>query len=75
MELPYNSKIAGLTHFVRGGDIVDVGDDDSGGGIGGDDIYIERMEPVLVLFFDLYSDDKISISGSRLSFCPAYTFY
>ena len=33
------------------------------------------MEPVLVLFFDLYSDDKIFISGSRLSFCPAYTFY
>jgi len=50
-------------------------DADGGGGVGGNDIYRERTEPVLVSFSDSYSDDKISVSGSRPSSCPVYTFY
>jgi len=74
LELPYNGRIAGLTHFVRGG-IVDVGDDDNSGGVGGDNMYRGRTEPALVSLSDLYSDDKISVSNSRPSSCPPYTFY
>jgi len=37
LELLYNGRIVGLTHFIRGS-IVDVSDDDKGGGVGGDDI-------------------------------------
>jgi len=37
LELLYNGRVVRLTHFVRRG-MVDVGDNDSGGGIGGDDI-------------------------------------
>jgi len=37
-------------------------------------VYRGRVEPILVLLLDLYSkDDKISISDSRPSSCPAYT--
>jgi len=32
-------------------------------------------EAVLLSLSLLYSDDKISICDSRLSSCPAYTFY
>ena len=52
-------------------------DDDSGGGGGGGDgsvvVYKESTEPMLVSPSDSYSDDKISVSDSRYSSCPAYT--
>ena len=52
---------------------IEKGDNDSSGG-GGNDVYRGRAEPMLVLLSDSYSkDDKISISDSRPSFCPAYT--
>ena len=34
------------------------GDNDSGGGDGGDNVYNGRAEPVLVLLSDLYSEDN-----------------
>ena len=52
-----------------------IGDADGGGGVGGDDVYSERTEPILVSLSDLYSEEKISVCGSRLSFCPAFMFY
>ena len=55
--------------------MVDVGDDDSGGSVEGDDMYKKRTEPVLVLLSDSYPDNEISISDSRPSSCPVYTFY
>jgi len=55
--------------------MVDVGDDDNSGGVGGDNMYRGRTEPALVSLSDLYSDDKISVSNSRPSSCPPYTFY
>jgi len=52
------------------------GDDDGGGGKGGDDVYKERAEPVLVSLSDSYSDDDaISVGDSRYSSYPAYTIY
>ena len=72
--MSYNGRIVGLTYFIRGG-IVDVGNDNNGGGVGCDDIYRGRMEPILVLLSDLYPDNKISVSDSRPSSCPAYTFH
>ena len=48
------------------------GDDDSGGGKC-DVVYKGSAEPMLVSPSDLYSDDKISVSDSRYSSCPAYT--
>ena len=48
--------------------------DDGGGGVGGEDMYNGRAEPVLVLVSDSYSDDDaISVSDSRYSSYPAYT--
>ena len=48
---------------------------DNGGGVGGDDIYKGKAEPVLDSVSDLYSDDdSISICNSRPSSCPAYTY-
>jgi len=49
------------------------GEDDGGGGEGGDDVYKGSTEPMLVLLFDSYSDDKILVSNSKYSSCPAYT--
>ena len=51
------------------------GDNGGGGGVGDDDVYRGRTEPVLVSFSDLYSDNKISVSDSKPSSCPAYMFY
>jgi len=45
------------------------------GGVGGNDVYSGRIEPILVLLSDLYSEEKISVCGSRPSFCPAFMFY
>ena len=55
--------------------MVDVGDDDNGVGVGDNDMYRGRMEPVLVLLSDSYPNDKTSVSDSRPSSCPAYIFY
>jgi len=55
--------------------MVDIGDDDSGGSIGDDDVYKEKIEPTLVLFSDSYSNDKISVSDSRSSSYSVYTIY
>jgi len=38
-----------LTHFVKRKDIVDDSGDGGGGGVGSDDMYRGRAEPVLVL--------------------------
>ena len=47
---------------------------DGGGGVGDEDMYSGRAEPVLVSVSDLYSDDDaISVSDSRYSSYPAYT--
>ena len=49
---------------------------DGGSGEGGEDVYRERAEPVLVLLSDSYSeDDTISVGDSRYSSYPAYTVY
>ena len=52
-----------------------MGDDvDSGGGVGGDDVYNGRTEPALVSVSDSYSEDEIiSVRDSRPSSSPAYT--
>ena len=49
--------------------------EDDGGGEGSDDIYKRSAEPVLVLLSNLYFDNKILVSDSRHSSCPAYMFY
>jgi len=38
------------------------GDGDCGGGVGGEDIYKGRAEPVLVLLSDSYSEDDRILS-------------
>jgi len=38
------------------------GDDDCGGGIGGEDVYKGRAEPVLVSLSDSYSEDNRILS-------------
>ena len=50
-------------------------DDDTGGGIDSDDIYNERVEPMLVSLSNSYSEDKILLCDSRPSSCITYTFY
>ena len=49
-----------------------MGDDvDSGGGVGGDDVYNGRTEPALVSVLDSYLEDEIiSIRGSGPSSSP-----
>ena len=44
-----------------------------GGGIGND--CVERADPVLDSASDLYSEEEISVDGSRHSSCPTYTVY
>ena len=47
---------------------------DGGGGVGGEDMYNGRAEPVLDSVSDSYSEDEIiSICDSRPSSSPAYT--
>ena len=55
--------------------MIDDGDDDGSGGVGGDDVYRRRAEPVLVSLSDSYSEEKILVCDSRSSSCPAYTSY
>jgi len=57
------------------GSVIDDNDNDGGGGMGSDEMYRGRVEPVLVLLSDSYSDNKISVGDSRSSSCPAYMFY
>jgi len=38
------------------------GDDDCGGGVGGEDVYKGRAEPMLVSLSDLYSKDNRILS-------------
>ena len=41
---------------------------------GGDGVYSDKTEPLLVLVSDLYSEDeRVSVGDSRPSSCPAYT--
>ena len=48
--------------------------DDGGGGVGGEDVYSGKTEPVLVSVSDSYSEDEeISVCGSRPSSSPTYT--
>jgi len=47
---------------------------DGGSGVGGDDVYKGRAEPVLVSLSDLYSDvEEISVCDSGPSSSPTYT--
>jgi len=47
---------------------------DGGGGVGGEDVYTGKAEPMLVSVSDSYSkDDSISVRDSRPSSSPAYT--
>ncbi len=46
-----------------------------GSRIGGDDVYRGRVEPVLVLLSDSYSEEKILVCDNRSSSCPAYMSY
>ena len=50
-----------------------IGEGNDGGGVGENDMYSRRVEPVLVLSSNLYSDEEISVGNSRPSSCPAYT--
>jgi len=57
-----------------GGELIGDVNDESGGGVGGDNVYKDRTEPVLVSVLDLYSEDEIIlICDSRPSSSPAYT--
>ena len=48
--------------------------DGGGGGVGGEDMYNGKAEPVLVSVSDSYSkDNSISVHDSRPSSSPAYT--
>jgi len=50
------------------------GDDKSGGGVGGEDVYKGKAEPVLDSVSDSYSEDEIiSICDSGPSSSPTYT--
>ena len=58
---------------MGGESIVNIGDE-SGGGIGGNDVYNGKTEPALVSVSDSYSDNEaISVSDSRYSSYPTYT--
>ena len=49
--------------------------DDDGSSEGGEDVYRNKAEPMLVLLSDSYSEDNsILVCDSRSSFCPAYTY-
>jgi len=73
LKLPYDDRIVGLTHFIRGGMIDD--SDDNSSGVSGDNMYRRRAESLLVLLSDSYSEEKISVCDSRSSSCPAYISY
>jgi len=75
LELPYNGRVVRLTHFIREG-VVNNGDDGGGGGgVGSDNVYRGRVESVLVLLSNLYSEEKILVCDSRSSSCSIYISY
>ena len=52
------------------------GEDNGGGGDGGEEVYNESVEPVLVSLSDLYSDeDRFLVGDNRPSSCPVHTVY
>ena len=52
------------------------GENNSGGGDGGKEVYSGSTEPVLVSLSNLYSDkDRFSVGDNRPSSCPVYTVY
>jgi len=53
--------------------MIDDGDDDSGSGVSGGEIYERRVEPVLISLSDSYFKEEILICDSRPSSCPVYT--
>ena len=60
--------------LYEGGESMKSGDDGCGSGVGGDNVYRGRAEPMLDSVSDSYSeDDSISVCDSRPSSCPAYT--
>ena len=56
-----------------GGESIDKGDDNSGGGNGSDVVYKGSTEPMLVSPSNSYSNDEILVSDSKYSSCPVYT--
>jgi len=50
-------------------------DTDSSSGIGGEKVYKERAEPVLVSFSDLYLLLKSILVGASRFLVPSYTIY
>ena len=49
--------------------------DDDGSSEGGEDVYRDKAEPMLVSLSDSYSEDNsILVCDSRYSSCPAYTY-
>jgi len=58
------------------GELIGDNEVDGGGGVGGEDVYNGRVEPVLVSLSDSYlDDDRFLVGNSRSSSCPAYTVY
>ena len=55
--------------------MIDDSNDDGGGGVGSNNVYRERAEPVLVSLSDLYSEEKISVYDNRSSSYSAYMSY
>jgi len=55
--------------------MVNDGDNDGSSGVGRDDVYRERVEPVLISLSDSNSKEEISVCDSRLSSCLVYMFY
>jgi len=52
------------------------GDNESSGGIGGQDVKTGKVkEAVLLLLLLLYPNDDISVCDNKLSSCSAYTPY
>ena len=57
-----------------GGESIGEGDCESGGGVGSNEMYNGKAEPVLVSVSDSYSkDNSISVCDNRPSSSPAYT--
>jgi len=55
--------------------MLDDGNDKSRGGVGSDNVYRGKVEPVLVLLSDLYSEEKMLVCNSRSFSCPTYISY
>ena len=56
----------------KGEDTVDDGNDNSSSSVSEDIVYKGRIESVLVLLSDSYSEEEILICNSRLFLYPAY---